>query len=138
MLSRFGSLSLCILYVCMYFCFSPADDDLLSRLWIVVHQVKPLAQSGVAAVHWPLPSPETFDYTGRPSSITPLATAAAAATGAHTAPKRYQDGVGVGGGAAGARKGAGRAMLETSTCVRLRRVLLLLLRCLILKADSAK
>lgn len=67
--------------------FSPADDNLLSRLWIVFHQVKPFAKGGVAAVHCLLSSPEAFDCTRGSSSVTPLATAGAGGT--HTAPARY-------------------------------------------------
>ena len=81
--------------------FSPADDNLLSRLWIVFHQVKPFAKGGVAAVHCLLSSPEAFDCTRGASSVTPLATAGAGGT--HTAPARYQYRVGerYGGGGRG-------------------------------------
>lgn len=73
---------------------SPVDDNLLSGLWIVFHEVEPLAKSGVAAVLGFLSTSEPTNLAGGISSMPPPATAG----GAHTAAVRKQEGcVGIGG-----------------------------------------
>lgn len=66
------------LLLCVPRLASPIDDDLFPRPRVVFHEIEPLPQGGVSAVHGLLSSPEPADDAG----------ARFALTAAHVAPVR--------------------------------------------------